>query len=304
MASKHSKNIFDFRKNVLLAPTTPRSKDDTSAPLPIKIIMGVLIASLVLSLIVVGREFLPGVAHKNMLKKASATFWSTNSKDGLDLLAKKNPDIKAWLKIEESPIDYAVCQGKDDKYYTNHNQRGSRSRYGALMFSSSDDITRAGGDKNLVIFGNNMKDGSMFGSLKEYRKIEFYRQHPVINLYSADQKENYAVFAVMLLSATDNGNSYYQPNKSYFLNREDFDKWYDEGCARSLISTPVEAEYGDDILTLVTVASDFEGARLVVMAKKVDDWTAERIDTTAATVNSHIKYPPIWYQQKGLDYPH
>lgn len=302
MASKHSKSIFDF-KGFFVACVNLVSKKVFDVPIPFKIIIFVLIASLVLSLVFVGNVFLPGISHKNMLKKASDTFQTNKSKVALELLSQQNPDIKAWLKIDETAINYAVCQGKNDSYYLNHNQRGKKSRYGAIMMLANDDITRKNGDKNIVIFGNNMKDGTMFGSLKEYRKLEYFKAHPSMKLFYGKSQENYVIFSVMLVSSVSD-DSGYKPYKSYFANEEDFNTWYTETRSRSIINTTVKAEYGDDLLTLVTVANDFDGARLVVMAKKVDDWNAERVDVTAATINSHIKYPKIWYENKGVAYPY
>lgn len=302
MASKHSKSIFDF-KGFFVVCFNLMSKKVFDVPIPIKIIIFVLIASLVLSLIFVGNVFLPGISHKNMLKKASYTFQTNKSKVGLELLSQQNPDIKAWLKIDETSINYAVCQGENDSYYLNHNQRGKKSRYGAIMMLSNDDISRKNGDKNIVIFGNNMKDGTMFGSLKEYRKLEYFKAHPTIKLFYGDNQENYVIFSVMLVGSVSDDTDY-KPYKSYFANEEEFNNWYAETRSRSIINTTVKAEHGDNILTLVTVANDFNGARLVVMAKKVDDWSAERVDVTAATINSHIKYPKIWYENKGLAYPY
>lgn len=304
MAGKHSRNIFDFRKNVFVAHPNPQAKNCASISLPFKIIIIFLITSLLLSLVVVGRVFLPSVLHKNMLRKAASTFSTNQSQAGLERLAQKNPDIKAWLKIDETSINYAVCQKDDDSFYISHNQLGKKSRYGALTLSSTDDISRENGDKNIVIFGNNMKDGSMFGSLKEYRKLDFFKAHPLMKFYHNDAQENYAVFSVMILSSLDDDATEFKPNKSYFSNEAEFNNWYNEACARSLINTTIDVAYGDDILTLVTVAKDFDGARLVVMAKKVDDWTAERIDTSNAGVNPKIKYPLIWYTKKGLPYPY
>ena len=302
MAGKHSKSFFDFRKNVLV--TGPKTKEQAPISLPFKIIIVFLIASLSLSLVFVGTEFLPSVLHKNMLRKAARTFSTNKSHVGLEMLSQQNPDIKAWLKIDKTNINYAVCQNADDSYYTNHNQRGKKSRYGALTMSSNDDITRQNGDKNIVIFGNNMRDGSMFGSLKEYRKLDFYKQHPLIRLYHDDIWENYVVFSVMLLSASADDSVAFKPYKSHFADEQEFNNWYSETVVRSLINTTIDIKHGDDLLTLVTVAKDFDGARLVVMAKKVDDWTAERIDVSNASVNAKIKYPQVWYTQRGLQYPY
>lgn len=305
MASKHSKSFFDFRKSVYAASPYVEVVERTPLSLLFKIIIAVLVISLVLSAAFVGNFFMQSNSHKKLLANAKATFVSQNSGDALKTLAKENRDIKGWLKIDGTNIDCVVCQSNDDSFYINHNQIGKKSRYGALFLSKDDSFERTNGDRNIVIFGNNMKDGTMFGSLKKYRNLNFYKQNPFIQLYFNDETQNYVVFSVMLLSssADDNGDIY-KPYKSHFANEDEFDLWLQETTSRSLINTTVTANYNDEFLTLVTVADDFDGARLVVMAKKVTEWDLSHTDVSGATVNAKIKYPKIWYTTRGLEYPY
>lgn len=305
MAGKHTKSFFDFRKSVY-APS-PVIRSDARAPLslPFKIIIIALVASLVLSSVLVGNFFMQGSSHKKLLNAAAETFASFNSDDALKILAEQNGDIKGWIKIEGADINCAVCQSDNDTFYINHNQLGKKSRYGALFLSKDDNFERRGNDRNIVIFGNNMKNGTMFGSLKKYRNINFYKQNPFIELYFDDEVQKYAVFSVMLVSSyADDSGEIYKPYKSHFTDENDFSLWAEETYARSLINTTVTAKYGDDILTLVTVADDFDGARLVVMAKKLTDWDSNHTDVSDSKVNAKIKYPKIWYDTRGLEYPH
>lgn len=303
MASKHSKNFFDFKKSC--HTNANATKSEIELTLPFKVIIITLVLSLVLSAIFVGNFFMQSNRQKNILSDAKQIFESKNSGDALKALAQKNKDIKGWLKIEGTGIDCAVCQDDDDTFYTNHNQLGKKSRYGALFLSKNDSFTREGNDRNIVIFGNNMRDGTMFGSLKQYRKLNFYKQNPFVELYFGDESQKYIVFAVMLVSSsTDDSGEIYKPYKSHFANEGDFDNWYAETTARSLFHTSIKMQYGDDILTLVTVADDFDGARLVVMAKKIDDLDTNHIDMSETSVNAKIKYPEIWYTTRGLKYPH
>ena len=305
MASKHSKNFFDFRKSVYSSPPINKQGVVDALSLPFKIIIAVLVVSLALSSVLVGSFFMQGNPHKTLLADAKSIFNSMDSGLALKTLAQENPDIKGWIKIDGANIDYAVCQGEDDDFYINHNQLGKKSRYGALFLPSDDSFQRKGNDKNIVIFGNNMKDGSMFGSLKKYRNLNFYKQNPCINLYYGDKAETYVVFAVMLVSSlNDDGGDIYKPSKSHFANDNEFNLWRNETLSRSLINTTVEVKHGDNMLTLVTVANDFDGARLVIMAKQTDEWNASHTDVSEASVNPKIKYPKIWYTTRGLEYPY
>lgn len=305
MASKHSKSFFDFRKSKYSLPTEKKPNIFGNISLPFKIAISVFILALVVTAGIVTVFFMQSNSHNELLTDAKTTFYSTDSKKALQILAEQNSDIKGWIQIDGTNIDCAVCQGEDNSFYIDHNQLGESSRYGALFLQANDSIERSGDDKNIVIFGNNMKDGSMFGSLKKYRNLNFYKSNPFIKLYHGDKTETYVVFSVMLVSSMDNdGGQIYKPYKSHFADENDFDEWQNEAKLRSIINTDVTAEYGDDMLTLVTVADDFDGARLVVMAKQVIEWDAEHTNVISASYNPKPKYPKIWYTTKGLEYPY
>lgn len=304
MSGKHSKNFFDFKKSSYV--TAPKSnRTPSSVALPIKIITVVVVCALVLISVFVGDFFVSSVFHKKLLTDAANVFDAKKSGQSINTLAEQNPDIKGWLKIPDTQINCAVCQSDNDSFYIDHNQSGKKSRYGALFLSAKDSFERGGNDHNIMIFGNNMLDGTMFGGLKEYRKLSFYKQNPFIELYYANQNEKYIVFSVMLISSSkDDNNTSYRVDKGHFANQDEFNQWLLETRSRSIISTPVDVQFGDDILTLVTVADDFEGARLAVLAKKVTAWEAEHTDVLKSTVNYPIKYPKIWYAERDLDYPY
>ncbi len=306
MAGKHSKNLFDLFKEIKLNNSS--CTVNTERPpllLPFKIIIAVLITALLLSTIWISAYFIPGKSNQNVLSEAAEIFNSNDSATALNMLMGKNNDIKGWIKINGTDIDYPVCQTDNNTYYMNHNHLGEKSRYGALFLFAEDSFERKGNDCNKVIYGNNMNDGTMFGSLKKFRSINFYRKNPTVNLYYGDKSETYVVFAVMLISSSENDNNIgFDPTKSYFEGDESFKAWFVEASQRSIIKTNIEVTADDDILTLVTLADDFEGARLVVMAKRLDDAQVPYIDTSTSAVNPNIKYPKIWYTEKGLEYPY
>ncbi len=310
MAGKHLKSFFDFNRSTTVDNIVPSQRqkrvafEQASMSLPFKIIIVVLVISLALSSVLVGSFFISGKIHKGLLTDAAKIFEASDSAAAIKTLSDENSDIKGWLKIDGTDINCAVCQTDNDIYYINHNQKGKKSRYGALFLSAADSFTRDG-DKNIVIYGNNMKDGTMFGMLKKYRNLNFYKQNPDINLYYGDEAENYIIFAVMLIGYSENdAGSAYNPSKSYFVDEAEFNEWYNETAQRSLINTTVTAQYSDEFLTLVTVADDFDGARLVVLAKKTTEWDISHTDVSGATVNAKIKYPKKWYIERGMEYPY
>ena len=291
MAGKHSKNFFEKKSESLVKLYEKKQKvQSAQISLPFKIIFLLTVLSLCVSLVFTGSYFLPSLANANLLADASTKFeGAPNYAEGLGILESFNKDIKGWLKIDGTQIDCAVCQGKDDSFYLNHNQLGKKSRYGALFLSATDSFVR-NGDKNIVIYGNNMKDGSMFGSLKKYRNINFYKQNPTVKLYYGNKTEYYIVFAVMLTDSSANSQKDYNPAKSYFADENEFKLWADETAKRSLINTNIELNYGDEILTLITSAPDFDGARLAVSAVKRTEKQISNIDLTEASVNADAEY--------------
>ena len=306
MAGKHSKNLIKkdgVSVNVVLSG---EHRYLLPVSLPFKIIIAVTVISLILSAVFVGVYFVPDKAHGGMLKNAANVFENAVNYDkALQTLSQDNSDIKGWLKTDGTDINCAVCHTDNDTYYINHNQLGKKSRYGALFLSSSDSFERINNDRNIVIYGNNIKNGSMFGTLKKYRNVNFYKQNPTVSLYYSGHAETYIIFAVMLIGSSQNdAGTTYNPSRSHFSNENEFAKWYKETAQRSLINTTVAPQYGDDLLTLVTTADDFDGARLVVMAKKTTEWDASHTDITGAGVNDNIKYPEIWYKERGLTYPY
>lgn len=305
MAGKHSRKFFDFKKSTYATQAESNNIEKSKTSLPLKITAIALMASLAVSAIFVGEFFISGNIQKNILRKGTQVFEQSGGNTAIEVFSAENKDIKGWLNINGANINCAVCHGKNNSYYINHNQFGKRSRYGALFLSSGDTFDRKDNDQNIVIFGNNVKDGSMFGSLKKYRNLNFYKQNPEIDLYYEDTQEKYIVFAVILVSSSENdAGEIYNPSKSHFTDETEFNDWYTETKLRSLINTTVLVEFGDAILTLVTNATDFESARLVVMAKRITEWDSSHLDVSGAKVNAKTKYPKIWYDERNLEYPY
>ena len=80
-------------------------------------------------------------------------------------LKEENKDVIAYLKVNNTNIDYVVVKGKDNDYYLNHNFDKEYSEIGWIFMDYRNNLD--GTDKNIVIYGHNTKDGSMFGSLRK-----------------------------------------------------------------------------------------------------------------------------------------
>lgn len=184
-----------------------------------------------------------------------------------DLYAENN-DLAGWLSIEGMKIDYPVMQGEDDEYYLHHDFYGKDSKYGCLYVKGQADLDAG---TNFIIYGHNMKDGSMFGDLDLYLKESFFKEHPVISfdtLYEERTYEIIAVFRSQVYNADDDVFKYYQFYQAD--TQEEFDNFYRNIKALSLYDTGVEAQFGDTFLTLSTCAYHVTDGRLVVVAKRTE----------------------------------
>ena len=109
-----------------------------------------------------------------------------------DKLKDINPDYIAWLQIENTPIDYPVVMESDRDYLIT-------GFYGENSIAGTPFIRRAQNafqDKNTVIFGHNMRDGTMFAALKNYLKSEYCKQYPTITILNKGREYKYKLFSV------------------------------------------------------------------------------------------------------------
>ena len=109
-------------------------------------------------------------------------------------LKKQNADIYAWINIPGTSVDYPVLRREDDNsYYLNHTVDEKKSIYGSIYTENYNDTDFA--DFNTVIYGHNMKNGTMFGTLKKYRDKTFFEQNQYINVYMPGRIMKYQIFA-------------------------------------------------------------------------------------------------------------
>ena len=178
-------------------------------------------------------------------------------------LTEKNPDTVGWISISGTvhlPVVY-----RDNTFYLDHDFTGAKNASGTLFLDENSPINAD--TQNLLIHGHSMNDGSMFGILTHYRKLDFLRQHPLIAFSTLWEKESYAVFAVMLVSSkTGDANYFNYFSNPTFASDADFNEYIAEVAARSEFAIPVDVQPDDALLTLSTCIDD---DRLVLMARRL-----------------------------------
>lgn len=222
-----------------------------------------------------------------------------------ELMLEENSDFKGWVTISGTKIDNPIYQTTNNDYYLTHNQKKQKSAYGALFFDYTNKITEEFTDKNLIIYGHHMKNGSMLANLAKYKSVSFYKQHPTIDFSTLYKTGTYKIYAAFVLNASkaDDDGYIYNIFRQSFADDEDFNSWTQEAYQRSLIRTGVDVNIDDNIITLVTCTYDFDDARFVVMARETREGEEADVNTSEASANPSPRYPKRWYDDRGIDYP-
>ncbi|MEI3380748.1 MAG: class B sortase [Dorea sp.] len=116
-------------------------------------------------------------------------------------LKKINPDVKAWIQVKDTNIDYPVVQGKDDMEYVNKNVYGEFELSGAIFLSclNKDDFS----DPYNLLYGHHMKNGGMFADVADFTNKRYFDSHKNGILYQPDKTWKIRFFACMKVSASD-----------------------------------------------------------------------------------------------------
>lgn len=167
----------------------------------------------------------------------------------------------AWLEIPNTDIDYPIMQKKNDpEYYLRRNYKGEYSYSGTPFLDSKCNIAAS---QNLIIYGHNMKDGTMFSNLMKYKDTEYCKQHHTIYLTIDDTVYEYELYAVCKVFNDDGWYTFTEQT-----SKETFNELISHIQNKSLYKSDETAEYGDNFLTLSTCEYSQENSRLIVIAKR------------------------------------
>ncbi|MCI9427937.1 MAG: class B sortase [Eubacterium sp.] len=232
----------------------------------------ILLAILIICLVKIGQTYYLSVQHKKQAEELKQGFHTkkpsakTTRQDHLQKLAKKNADLIGWLKIEGTKIDYPVMQCQDDNYYLSHDFYKNESRYGCLYVKQIADVTTP--DTNFIIYGHNMKDGSMFGELDQYKIHSFYDTHSEIEFDTLSETRQYEILAAFPTQISNQKDNFQYYEFYHADTEKEFQDFYQNIKKLSLYDTGKTAEWTDTFLTLSTCDNHTEDGRFVIVAKR------------------------------------
>jgi sortase B len=181
--------------------------------------------------------------------------------DPLLRLQQINPDITGWLRIHGTSVDYPIVQGADNEFYLNRNFKREASRAGSIFMDYRNHAVEQ--ERNIVLYGHRMKDGSMFGNLKKYADRDFFEAHQIIDVELLSGSYRAEIFSVYY-TTTD-----FDYIRTEFAEAADYGTFLQQLRERSLYKIDMDLAADDSILTLSTcdyTLDPVEG-RLAVHAK-------------------------------------
>lgn len=188
---------------------------------------------------------------------------------GYAALKQENPDYRGWIKIPGTRIDYPVMDRKSDpEYYLRRAFDGSHASGGTPFLGEASGVDT----KCLIIYGHNMKNGSMFGTLDSYKKADYWKEHPDIRFYVDGEPRIYEVFAAVetrVLYEDEDGFRYYRYDGD--IAEEEYDELVTWLREHSDYDTEIVPKYEDQILMLSTCSYHTKNGRFVVAARRISE---------------------------------
>ena len=171
----------------------------------------------------------------------------------LSELQAQNPDTVGWIEIPGTGISYPLMQADDNAYYLNHTFSGKVNSAGSIFMEqlNSSDFT----DLHTIIYGHNMKNNTMFGSLQEYKNQNYYDNHKVMYYFTPEKNYIIELFTGYTISVESD---------IYDLSIIDSSK-LEELISKSDFESNTKVTEEDKIITLSTCAYEYDGARYIVM---------------------------------------
>lgn len=207
-----------------------------------------------------------------------------------------NEDYIGYLELSGCDIAEPIVKGEDNEYYLTHAIHGGTNKAGTVFMDYRCTFTDDYISPNIVFYGHNQEDGTMFGNLKRYKQdVEFYGENPIVRFSTAEKTYEYVIYGFFVTNALEkqdsNGEVFHYQDYIETLSDENTFNWYlDMVNERNQIVPPVDVEFGDRLLCLSTCSNEFSNSRFVIFARMLrDDESAEDYDFSRTYLNPYAR---------------
>ena len=188
------------------------------------------------------------------------TTTDSQQKMTLSELSQMNSDFIGWLRIENTGIDYPVVQTSNNVHYLTHDFWNHYSPAGVPFMDFETPLS----SDNIIIYGHNMKNGTMFSNLVQFKNEDFYKEHPVIKFETLESSKSYKIVSILLIDVANLQGLTFTEFTDLDAKRE----FINLIKTQSLIHINESITENDRFLTLCTCDQN-RNNRLLVIAKEL-----------------------------------
>lgn len=181
-----------------------------------------------------------------------------NYLEGENYLLAKNTDYIGWIQIDGTSLSYPLVREREDGYYLTHTFSGEENPCGTIFMDQNCVLLQGG---NTILYGHNMKDGSMFGMLKKFKTPEYLKDHGLVRVFAGGEEHIFRIFACVL--AEEGKTPAYTVT---FGSMEERLAFIDQMKQESVVSTEYVPQPADIFLTLSTCTGPGGRDRLLILA--------------------------------------
>lgn len=258
-------------KHIAGGRTGKTGGESVKTPAFLAVMLWVFALAFAASAVMAASEYIRGEREQakfDSLADKMAQSGAAESNGGYGGVYGENSDMAGWITVENTNINYPVMYTPyDPEYYLYRGFDKTESKSGSLFIGEGGDIDSG----CFIVYGHNMKNGTMFGTLDYYEDENFYKENPLITVTTLGQIRTYEVFAAVktrvLYNDEDGFRYYYQSGR---LTEDSFYRLTGWLTENSLYKTESAPEYGSQIVMLSTCSYDTDNGRFVVAAALKD----------------------------------
>lgn len=178
-------------------------------------------------------------------------------------LQEINPDVCAWIVIDGTEVNYPVVYSKDNKNYLRTTMEGKNCTAGSIFMDCC--CTTNFTTLNTILYGHNMKNGSMFATLHDYKDSAFYEKHPYVFICTPEKQTKYGILSVheTRFSSDNYKTAFTEKEYEQFLFGEKEQALYETTCA---------IDKSKRVVTLSTCVNGSSQKRLVMTLQEVESY--------------------------------
>lgn len=233
-------------------------------------------------------------ANNNLNEDIQNVYYSEPSP--FEKLHSINSDIKGWIKIDNTPIDYPVLYSD---YYLRRDYNKQYTKYGSIFIDNICKLENK--PQNILIHGHHMNDGSMFAKTCDFIDLSFYKTTPVFTFDTIYETGRWKIISAFRTNTNPEQGELFEYLQADFQSADhsDFLEYVYQIKVRSNIDTPVDIAKDDKLVTLSTCSYELPDFRTVIVARKVRPGESADVDTSLAKYSAAPLMPDAYYQKFG-----